>query len=537
MSLVSLVAAIVVATVATSASAYAAPGAASSSSSSPAQWPMFGQNYHNTANGTTDISVNDVASLKPKWVFTTSGDVSARAAVVNQVAYFPDWGGNVYAVKASNGKLIWKKNILADYVSGLSGISGTEVVSVTSPAVDVASNTLYLGTQTGGYLLAINASTGNLKWATQLDSHGYATDTASPIVYNGVVYVGVASNEDKAAESSSYPCCSFRGSAVALSSSTGKILWKTYTVSVGYSGGAVTGPMVPDPTHNLVYVTTGNNYSLPTDSTYASCITSGGTASSCLPPDDHFDSVLALNMTSGAIAWGYRLSNWNQPQYGISDGSDFWNYGCIYGSTNCPTVAVGPEYNFDSGVNLFTIQTGSGPRTIVGAGQKSGIYVALEPATGARLWSTQVGPGSSLGGIEWGSATDGQRIYVAISDFYGIPYQAGSAGSWAALDPATGTILWQTKDPNGSVDLGPMTVANGVVYAPSMAGGSTSPNMFALNAATGAITWSYAAGGSVIAGASIAYDTVYWGSGYSELGTFLPFTGNNKFYAFSLGGQ
>jgi len=81
-----------------------------------------------------------------------------------------------------------------------------------------------------------------------------------------------------------------------------------------------------------------------------------------------------------------------------------------------------------------------------------------------------------------------------------------------------------------------MTVANGIVYAPSMAGGATSPNMFALNAATGGILWSFASGGSVIAGASIAYDTVYWGSGYSNLG--IPgFTGNNKLYAFTLAGQ
>jgi outer membrane protein assembly factor BamB len=51
--------------------------------------------------------------------------------------------------------------------------------------------------------------------------------------------------------------------------------------------------------------------------------------------------------------------------------------------------------------------TDNGPKTIIGAGQKSGIYYALDPDTGALLWQTQVGPGSSLGGIEWGSASDG----------------------------------------------------------------------------------------------------------------------------------
>ena len=53
---------------------------------------------------------------------------------------------------------------------------------------------------------------------------------------------------------------------------------------------------------------------------------------------------------------------------------------------------------------------------IVGFGQKSGIYWALNPDNGNIVWSTPVGPGGSLGGIEWGTATDGKRIYVAISN-------------------------------------------------------------------------------------------------------------------------
>lgn len=141
--------------------------------------------------------------------------------------------------------------------------------------------------------------------------------------------------------------------------------------------------------------------------------------------------------------------------------------------------------------------------------------------------------------MEWGSATDGKRIYVQIGNNDHLPTKMSdgsttTGGSWAALDPATGHILWQVADPKGADDLGPMTVANGVVYAPSMAGGATDNNMFALNAATGATLWSFAAGGSVIAGASIADDTVYWGSGYSHFGLGTP---DNKFYAFTLGGS
>jgi polyvinyl alcohol dehydrogenase (cytochrome) len=77
-----------------------------------------------------------------------------------------------------------------------------------------------------------------------------------------------------------------------------------------------------------------------------------------------------------------------------------------------------------------------------------------------------------------------------------------------------------------------MTVANGVVYASSMAGLATADTMLAMNAATGAILWSFPAGASVNAGATVVDGAVYWGSGYDHLG--IPgYTGGNKqFYAF-----
>ena len=133
---------------------------------------------------------------------------------------------------------------------------------------------------------------------------------------------------------------------------------------------------------------------------------------------------------------------------------------------------------------------------IIGAGQKSGIYSAFDPDTGDFLWGTQVGPGGDGGGIQWGSATDGERIYVAIANSNHQQSAAGTAGSWSALDPTDGEILWQIPDPNGAQDIGPMTVANGVVYAPSTGAATASTaNMFALDAATGKVLWSFPSGG------------------------------------------
>ena len=68
-------------------------------------WPMFGQNIANSANYSQagSITARNAHKLKPKWVATVSGDVSARAAVVDDVVYVPDWGGNLWAMRASDG--------------------------------------------------------------------------------------------------------------------------------------------------------------------------------------------------------------------------------------------------------------------------------------------------------------------------------------------------------------------------------------------------------------------------------------------------
>lgn len=503
------------------------------SATPPGSWPMFGQNLQNTAAVSTN-SESDASKLAPKWIFTTGGDVSARAAVVNGVAYFPDWGGNLWAVDVKNGAKVWGHQ-LSDY--GLTGSFTGSYNSRTSPSV--VDGVVYVGTQEGAWLLAIDAASGALLWKTQLEgpaSDPFALITASPTVYGGLVYAGVASNEEAlAAFVPGFVCCKARGSVLAVNAATGAIVWKTYMTPPGYSGGGVWGSnFAIDPGRGTVFVSTGNNYSHPTDPAYLACIAAGGTAATCSSPDNHVDSILALDLNTGAIKWASKFVTWSQP--GVTDGSDDWNVACfIPPFTNCPSNP-GPDYDFASAPNLITYQTSGGARTILGAGQKSGIYFALDPDSGAQLWSTQVGPGSSLGGMEWGSASDGKRIYVSIANFYGIPTAVGGAGSWAALDPQTGAILWQVGDPNGAIALGAVTVADGVVYVASMAGAPNAPTMLALKAATGQTLWSFVSGASVNAGATIVDGVVYWGSGYAHLG--IPgYTGNNKFFAFSKRGK
>jgi polyvinyl alcohol dehydrogenase (cytochrome) len=494
------------------------------------EWPSGGQNLADDRYqpDETTINVKTVAKLAPRWTLTMAGDVSATPAVVNGVVYVPDWGGYISAIRASDGDIIWRR-----LISSYNGVADS--VSRTDPVVD--GSTLVIGTQTGADIIAINTATGARKWVTRADAHPAAIITGSAIIYKNVVYEGVSSSEENSAENPDYKCCTFRGSVVAVSESTGKVLWKTYTVPAnggkpgGYSGAAVWGstPAV-DPATDSVYVGTGNNYMVP--ATVASCVKNAmnhhTSDAKCTASDDYFDSVLSLNLRTGKINWGHRV-----------EGYDAWTLACLNlppGVSGCPSPE-GPNYDFSGGPNLFTIVNPATRRseTLLGVGQKSGVYWVFNPATGRLVWDTFVGPGDTL----WGTATDGTRIYVAEGNSKNTPFtlrgsgpEAGhtcSGGVWSALNPATGRILWQTCDPTAAIDTGAVSVADGVVYAGSLA--RTGTNMYALNAATGAILWSFASGGSVASGPAIVAGSVYWGSGYSKSGIG---SASKRLYAFDL---
>jgi polyvinyl alcohol dehydrogenase (cytochrome) len=491
------------------------PAAARAGSSK--QWPSGGQNPSNTRSNPseTQISPSTVGSLSVKWTFTTTGDVTASPAIVGKDAYFPDSGGYLDAVNISTGTLKWRRQI-----STYDGISGS--YSRTSPAV--SGGVVYIGDHKGANLMAIRATTGKLLWKTQLDSHPYAMLTASPLFYKGVVYEGVSSSEEGAASDPGYSCCTFRGSVAAVKARTGKILWKAPMVpdnggtTGGYSGGAVwSSTPALDPSTKTLYVTTGNNYTVPASVT--TCQANGGTPKDCLANGDDIDAIVAIDASTGKIRWADNQG-----------GFDAWTTGCDKsGHPNCPTV--GPDADFGSGAQLFHIHGPHGPELVVGAGEKSGTYWAADAATGHILWGTPAGPEGYVGGIQWGTATDGTRIYVAEADSDSVAYTPeGSAqsityGSWAALDPATGAILWQTPDPSGGTDTGAVSSADGVVYAESMTG-----HMYALSGATGQVLWSFTGAGSSIAGPAIVDGVVYWGNGYAAYGG----TGSTTFYAFHL---
>ncbi|WP_200946864.1 MULTISPECIES: PQQ-binding-like beta-propeller repeat protein [unclassified Roseateles] len=507
-------------------------GPAAKADPNDAGWPSAGQNLSNTRHQAHSggISVQTVGGLTQKWVFTTGGDVSATPAVDMGAVYFPDWAGNLYAVDRQTGAQLWKVS-----VGAASGTPGDKARA--TPVI--AGNKLIVGTQgnvfapppfggPGGKLLAFDKQTGGLLWATQLDNHYGTIITQSATAHGDRVYVGVASLEEALAGSVGF-CCSFRGSMLALDINTGAIVWKTYMVPPGYSGGAIWGsaPAV-DVKRGQVYIATGNNYSVPEP--VRLCVIAAGTdteaVKACLAVDNYFDAVVALDMRTGAVRWATKALP-----------ADIWTAACIgFGDPAfCPNP-TGPDYDFGQAPALFTVKVdGKGkPQDVVGAGQKSGKYWAMDPDTGAVKWVTQAGPGGTGGGLQWGSAVDGKRVYTANANSDAVPWPAAgglTSGVWSGIDAVTGQLLWQTRPSGGGSTSGPVTTTNGVVFGCSL--DRVNGYMYALDGATGVELWKFSSGGSCLSGAAISKGQVFWGSGYSNL--FGAFGGpNNKLYAFEI---
>ena len=143
---------------------------------------------------------------------------------------------------------------------------------------------------------------------------------------------------------------------------------------------------------------------------------------------------MAMELKTGQVRWRVQVTK-----------SDNYLSGCTseHPLVNCPTP-LGRDFDFGAPPILMTLAGGG---DILLAGQKSGVVYGIDPKTGRVLWQTRVGAGGPLGGVEFGMATDGRRLYVKQRADAFMPSPPGTPGL-AALDPETGKSLWFTAAPH-----------------------------------------------------------------------------------------
>ncbi|KAL3697163.1 hypothetical protein R1sor_011239 [Riccia sorocarpa] len=284
-----------------------------------------------------------------------------------------------------------------------------------------------------------------------------------------------------------------------------------------YAGNAVWGSSPPiDVQRRDVYIATGNNYQTPEEVVQCELnyrnLTNPPIPDPCIVPDNHVESVLAINLDSGNITWARRLG-----------GYDTWVQTCLIpqndSQVNCPPIP-GPDYDFGEAPILLTIPSnnsyhGKHGRDILVVGQKSGIVWALDRQAGDIVWETQAGPGGSSGGSIWGITTDGQRVFTNIvnaqkKNFTLVPStKVINTGGWVGLNASSGQILWSTA---AGFNNAPLTHANRVVF-----GGSES-GMVILDAQSGQILRSIPTNGSVYGGPSVSQGCALQPVGVSPTG-------------------
>jgi polyvinyl alcohol dehydrogenase (cytochrome) len=496
-------------------------------------WNGWGVNTQNTRyqdQRNAGLTAADVPKLKVKWAFGFPGELSVdgQPSMAGGRVFVGTQSGMVYALSAATGCVHW--TFQAD---------AAVRAAVTIARIDAQGGSrfaAFVGDRAAN-VYALDAMTGTVIWKVHVDDHPFARVTASPTFHDGRLYVGVASGEETAGSTADYQCCTFRGSLVALNAASGAQVWKSYTIDPprqlgknkagtqlwGPSGAPIWSSPAIDTQKNVVYVTTGNNYSGPAT--------------------DRSDAFVAFDLASGKILWSRQMTP-----------ADDWNTSCRLDLVNC-TNREAPDHDFASPPILVNLANG---RRALVAGQKSGMVHALDPdREGQILWQRRAGKGGINGGVQWGSSSDGTNVYVALSDLGRINVPNSQAtlpdpeagGGMFAFKVDGGQQVWHTDPPRACrtrercspAQSAAVSGIPGVTFS-----GAIDGHLRAYSSTNGSIIWDFdtvqtykpvngvpAKGGSLnVGGPAISGGTVIVNSGYVQNG--MP---GNVLLAFTVDGK
>ncbi len=399
-------------------------------------WGVNPQNSRFQPAETGGLSVGDVSGLEVKWTFAYPNAFQARSqpVVAAGAVFVGSHDGTVYSLDAKSGCVRWTFRASAEVRTGIV-ISGWDD--------DAAPVSVYFG-DILARAYSLDAKTGELQWVTRVDPHPNATITGTPALVGDRLFVPVSSLEVVNAIDPNYVCCTFRGAVVALDTGNGEQIWKNYTVDkkpeevgrnrmevpiMAPSGAPIWNSPTVDLKRKRLYSGSGENYSSPAG--------------------PNSDAIIAYDLETGKKLWVSQQTK-----------GDAWNVACLSDYTtndaNCPEEK-GPDYDFSSSPMLVTLANG---KDIIVGGQKSGATMGIDPESGETLWKTQVGRGGVQGGVLFGMASEGEKIYVGISDMYYpedesgyYDYELDPRPGLYAVEAGTGKIIWSTPAPDVCGDL------------------------------------------------------------------------------------
>jgi polyvinyl alcohol dehydrogenase (cytochrome) len=429
-------------------------------------WPLYGHDLTGAKATSGGVSSANVAELGPIWEVEVGGPVSATPVISDGVAYIGSYDGNLYAIDLFSGELLWTYATGADVLEPNLQIP----LGITGSAA-VANGVVYVG-DAAANVHAIDAASGEALWTVNVEQAANGSIWSSPVILGERLYVGIASIAKEEG---------FRGSVIALETADGSTIWQTYMVPEGADGAGVFAVPAIDETRGALYVGTQNAYS-PNPAPYGDPI-----------------SIVALDLATGELRWAFHA-----PEDGET----------------APTDDVG----FSASPNLFSVEIDGETRDLVGNGQKSGKFWALDRDTGEVVWQTRVSPAGFLGGMEGASAVANGVIAVPATDW--PEFEGPAAGMVTVLDAATGEELWSAEQTAPAAS--PAAISDDVVFHAGFDG-----ILHAYALASGEELWSFELGASVSGGIAVSDGVVVLGAATPQFAEFI--TPGNTIYGFAVG--
>jgi quinohemoprotein ethanol dehydrogenase len=295
------------------------------------------------------INASNVAHLKGVWMTQLPGATAAKYSAESQpleyngMIYISTGADDVFAVRVDTGKVLWR------YQARLDPAISTVCCGWLSRGIALGDGKIFIG-QLDGKLVALDQATGKVAWSTQATKWTAGTViTAAPLYIDGLVIAGVAGGEFKA-----------RGHLMAFKASTGKEVWRFYTVpgpgqrgfetwpqsGDAWKGGGASIWQTPsaDPKLGLLYFSTGN--ASPDDD---GAVRPGANLFSV--------SIVALDISTGKLRWYYQMVH-----------HDIWDYD-----------AASPTVLFDTTVHGKLLHG-------IGEAPKTGWLYLLDRATGKPIF-------------------------------------------------------------------------------------------------------------------------------------------------------
>jgi polyvinyl alcohol dehydrogenase (cytochrome) len=273
----------------------------------------------------------------------------------------------------------------------------------------------------------LDAATGELIWTQNVGLYQWSIATGTPVIYKDRVFVPISQYEITIGGDPKHLCCTTHGAVTALDAATGAKIWTAHTMAEakpvrdrgdgqmiwGPSGAPIWNSPSIDEKRGVLYVGTGEATSEPAD--------------------ENTDSILAIDMKTGAIRWHFQAT-----------ANDIFVGSCARTpGPNCPKSSVYRDVDFGASTVLAKRSNG---KDILLAGQKAGTLWAFDPdQNGKVLWRQDFGEGSPLGGIHWGIATDGERVFAPINRPYGFSpgkQDPTQKPGLHAVKIDTGEVLW-----------------------------------------------------------------------------------------------